>query len=206
MLVFYLADLIFPAQGGIRGGEMDYWINSSGEAKGPYTYRQLVSMWGCGALTADTSYYDAFVSSWRPLRLILESGLPPVPEGVQLPPTPPPEVGRRIEPDSDNLFTFTGRWDRSAYVVALVGYTSIFFVLCWVLRPADTVHTWGDVPGGYFIIVPLWLYLMTCAAVKRMHDINWSAWGIIVLPAMFTWLFLALIGGNDGPNLYGNKP
>jgi uncharacterized membrane protein YhaH (DUF805 family) len=54
------------------------------------------------------------------------------------------------------------------------------------------------------------LYLIACAAVKRMHDINWPAWGLflffIPISVWFTWIFLGIVKGTDGPNRYGTDP
>jgi len=212
---------------------LDYWINASGEAKGPYTYRQLLSMWSCGTLTADTSYYDAISSVWKPLKLILESGLPPIPESyVQLPPLPihpadqkiknillecseerksssPPE--KMIETEkphsNNNIFTFTGRWNRRTYFIIITAYGLAFGpLLYWAVTWNNPNNDPQNLAGGVYLIFFLWAYLAMCAAVKRMHDINWPAWGVIVLPAMFTWLFLGLVGGNKFENNYGPPP
>jgi uncharacterized membrane protein YhaH (DUF805 family) len=130
--------------------------------------------------------------------------MPPLPKGneyhLQYP------DGHSVPLRNNNPLVFVGRWNRGQYVGAVVGYTLVFIALCPFVYPHGLVD-WSSYTLPQIFIFPfLWAYLMTCAAVKRMHDINWPAWGVLVLPIMFTWLFLGLVGGNDGPNRYGEKP
>lgn len=190
---------------------MDYWISNSGETRGPYTTDQLRAMWGCGALTADTAYFDPTGRDWRPLRWLLERAETSPFMGGYAPPPPIPYQ------NSGNIFTFTGRWGRGRFCLSILGYSALslglgFLLLLPIRRDefggvavAD-VSLYEVVTASFYFIGATWLYLMTCAAVKRMHDINWPAWGILTLPFMFTWFFLMLIGGHDGHNRYGASP
>jgi TM2 domain-containing membrane protein YozV len=50
----------------------DYWISVGSESKGPYTHLQLQTMWGSGAVTADTLYCQEGANAWLPLSNLLD--------------------------------------------------------------------------------------------------------------------------------------
>lgn len=59
-----------------------FYINDNGEAKGPYTFGQLRSMWNTGTVTGDTLYCEEGFEEWLHLR-ILEDELDPPPQPQQ---------------------------------------------------------------------------------------------------------------------------
>jgi hypothetical protein len=67
---------------------MTYRIFQDGQAKGPYTFAQLRSMWASGHLTADALYRQEDASDWEPIeRLALD---PAIREIVSTPAPPLP--------------------------------------------------------------------------------------------------------------------
>ncbi len=175
---------------------MDYWINRDGITKGPFAIDQLRSMWEQGILTSDVNYYDVGRQVWMPLKSIMmrKSSPPPLPSNL------PPISSGEWYPNT-NIFSFSGRWPRTIFVLACGLYTALLLVIFVFLK-----ITVVNFPPIFSICVLFWMYLMTCSAVKRMHDINWPAWGILVLPFGFTWIFLALISSHYGANRYGPEP
>lgn len=80
----YLPGLIEPAKPPVTVAR-PYFIDQTGETKGPYTIRQLQSMWNAGSITGKTMYCQENDSEWRPLSMILEQLEPPVPAVVTQP-------------------------------------------------------------------------------------------------------------------------
>jgi hypothetical protein len=71
-----------------------YRIMQDGQAKGPYTFAQLRSMWASGHLTADALYRQEGAADWEPIeRLALDTAIQET-VSTPAPPLPSPEPTR----------------------------------------------------------------------------------------------------------------
>jgi TM2 domain-containing membrane protein YozV len=67
------------------GAARPYFIDQNGETKGPYTIRQLQSMWNAGGITGRTMYCQEEDSEWRALSTIVEQLEAPAASAVTQP-------------------------------------------------------------------------------------------------------------------------
>ena len=106
--------------------------------------------------------------------------------------------------DLEQLFSHTGRIGRLEYLVSAVILT-LFLLLALGLLAAMIDNILGVVLGGALVVAAA--FALTCATIKRLHDINTTGWlaAIGVIP-LVGWVFivvLALIGPGKEQNTYG---
>jgi TM2 domain-containing membrane protein YozV len=59
---------------------VEYYILQDDKQTGPYTVKQLRSMWNAGQLTAETFYWREGMSEWTPLRGVIDKLEHPLPQ------------------------------------------------------------------------------------------------------------------------------
>lgn len=185
-----------------KGETVDYIIQDGEHRKGPYTLTQIKAMWERGLITSTALYWSEGPGSWSPLHSLIEG---------RQEETSYRTSSKNSSGINQNPFTTTGRWGRARFLGFVALYTVVYVILGAIINPGSSYDAYGnlDLHKGpvvldlYLLLFMIWVYCMVCAAVKRMHDLNWSAWGVIVLIIPFTWLFLVLAGGTEVPNRYG---
>lgn len=121
------------------------------------------------------------------------------------------------------LFSFKGRINRKTYWIYFLVIICIISVFAEYIEPqineaAQKIYQ-SEHPLKYgfitmFIVIICLAYFSTLTAVpiiiKRLHDINKSAWYLllILIPIIdiFLWVILGCIKGDSEPNKYGNPP
>ena len=97
-----------------------------------------------------------------------------------------------------------GRTGRREFWLALAMVLIQFLLLC---LPAFWNLYLLILPGVFVLAAAVPIYVML---VRRIHDIGWSGWWILlaILPAVgeIILLFMALIAGTPGANRYGPVP
>jgi uncharacterized membrane protein YhaH (DUF805 family) len=114
------------------------------------------------------------------------------------------------------FLSFRGRISRQEFWLGYVGVIVILFLL---RRPLEdfsiyfftpTGHPWSDDELLFALVLPkliaaaISVWLLATISVKRLHDINLSAWWLPVF-----WLvgfILGFIPGNRGSNRFGADP
>jgi uncharacterized membrane protein YhaH (DUF805 family) len=143
------------------------------------------------------------------------------------------------------LFATTGRLRRSrfwlAHLVLFVAWIVVAIAYAAALGDkinrgdADTLSSLANPPLGIWLLIALLSYMSFCISAKRLHDLDKSAWWMLLFegPAILTWIasmtsgrpnallsfatfifglwFIVELGffrGTDGPNRYdsGNAP
>lgn len=102
---------------------------------------------------------------------------------------PVAEIKVSSEHESGGLFTLRGRLGVLKYAAqSLVLYTAFFAAMMFVLFSMNgAVFLEGDVESLNFLSVGIvgvmaavFIYLLVCMAVKRLHDINRSGWYLLL--------------------------
>jgi uncharacterized membrane protein YhaH (DUF805 family) len=104
--------------------------------------------------------------------------------------------------------SFEGRVGRGAYwlfvltlLVAIVAATIVADLLSAAVPTAGTVF--------WLALLATALWLSTAMTVRRLHDIGWSGWAVLLKLVPFggiLLLVLTLLPSADGPNKYGPHP
>ena len=100
------------------------------------------------------------------------------------------------------LFSYRGRIGlRGLYWRSLVGWFG------WpVMLPLGAVLTPGSKVGPIVLSLALFLWVMTAAIVRRLHDLGHSGWRIKPPPSPSLWLDTHLRRGDPGANRWGPPP
>lgn len=117
----------------------------------------------------------------------------------------------------DNLFSWHGRINRKVFIIRSIVLFIIGFILGLLTR-ALAVSTNEVVSAvlGIFSLPLMWIGIVN--NIKRLHDMGYSGWiilvilllalipilGAIIALAATIWLFC--IPGQKGPNKYGEDP
>lgn len=134
---------------------------------------------------------------------------------------PPSFFSRPPLPTSDNPLSIQGRFGRLSYIAWMTFLHIIGFaiMMIWMLTMgvvglgvqslnANIVDTLTGLNGfGFFVIYVLYIYFYIVLTARRLHDLNSSAWLIVLcfIPVinLFMWLYLILMPGTRGQNGYG---
>ena len=106
--------------------------------------------------------------------------------------------------DAD-YFTFEGRTSRSIYLIEIALPFLIGMVGYGLSLSSDlSTHT-----TGYLLII-VSIFCILFPTVRRLHDVNWSGWWVLVgfVPGgnFVLGLMLLIQKGTEGPNFYGPDP
>lgn len=106
-------------------------------------------------------------------------------------------------PVSEEFFSFEGRINRLKYLVQVLIPNALVFIGQGFVQSGSSV--------GIGVILSLAGTIMALfPAVKRLHDMNYSGWvlliGIIPLVNLILIFLLFLKKGTEGPNAYGPDP
>lgn len=220
-----------------RSKNSDWWYVANGQSTGPVSAQDLRQLLAAETLAANTLVWKPGMEGWRPLGQIvaLSQRLASARAGENA-------VTTRKGLDKLNFLflDIRGRIDRKTFLSAFFMLFLLAFVVQAILtvlvifiartEEANAAHylAWGVgalvVAAGY---VQVYVGLFAIA-VKRLHDLNRSAWWVlaycllmpfVMLPFIpvvikllgpFVWVFafLALFAkrGTVGPNAYGPDP
>lgn len=105
----------------------------------------------------------------------------------------------------DSFFSTSGRIRRTTYFLRLFLVYAILFSLAFVIGIASGYLNIDEKTMTFFIIplqilatITIWIQ-----AAKRMHDVDKSAWYILI---PFYNLILIFTEGTNGSNQYGEDP
>ncbi len=114
--------------------------------------------------------------------------------------------------DTSSPFSSKGRFARSTYLAYSFGTMFIVMLLAAALGATGLLsgNTAGMGPGatvamalGYLVV----LYVSTIFGIRRLHDLNWSGWWIVVMYIPIVGIVLAVpmlfFRGTAGVNSYG---
>ena len=106
--------------------------------------------------------------------------------------------------DLEQLFSPRGRIGRREYLITAV-VLSLFLTVALGLLAGMSGNVFGAMLGGILSLNAA--FALTCATIKRLHDIDSTGWpAIIGVIPVIGWVFiviLALIGPSKEPNPYG---
>ena len=113
----------------------------------------------------------------------------------------------------ENVFTLTGRFNRINRLAYFSGMCFVFLVVLFSNIIYSVVVTrLGATIGGLvgFCLFGLTMWMYTCLFRKRLHDLDKSAWFILVMfvPIInfIFGLYLLFAKGVEGDNKYGPDP
>ena len=123
---------------------------------------------------------------------------------------PPPIACRPVDSQINwirLLFSFKGRINRATFWNA---WGLIILSIFVILGPFVAI---GNETLYFSIAIPfclIWYYAKMAVCVKRLHDINMSAWNLIILHipliGIFFWIVIGSTKGNSEPNKFGIPP
>lgn len=124
-------------------------------------------------------------------------------------------VSRPIEPQMNwkrVMFSFRGRINRSTFW-SYIGLSSLLYLVLALILMLPDLITEASEPNSMYLIVmcPItaikFFYIDHAVLVKRLHDIDMSAWNLIILYIPIMGIFFGIVvvsrKGNLEPNKYG---
>lgn len=115
--------------------------------------------------------------------------------------------------DTSSPFSSKGRFARSTYLAYSFGTMFVMMLVAAALGATGLMsgNTAGMSPGttvamalGYLVV----LYVSTIFGIRRLHDLNWSGWWIVVMYIPIVGVVLAVpmlfFRGTAGANNYGS--
>jgi uncharacterized membrane protein YhaH (DUF805 family) len=105
---------------------------------------------------------------------------------------------------------FGGRITRRLFWLGQLGFTALSLLLWWSLELGGEGRRAAMTPAlAWATAAMVWAFL--AVSVKRLHDRDRSGWWMLLLlvPVVGTiwyWVELGLLGGDDGPNRFGDDP
>jgi len=114
-----------------------------------------------------------------------------------------------------SLFSFKGRINRIHYLLVCVVSTLVAMILSPIF---DDISSAAEASGNPLIFSPgFWIgavlsiitnfgytWIVLVAAIKRCHDIGWSAWAsLLILLPILGFLILVFYPGQAASNKYG---
>lgn len=104
------------------------------------------------------------------------------------------------------FFSYSGRIGRLHFFIGLVGLNIAGFLFGLFFASVDPPPLSGDEIVSLWFLVAAWPF--TALIIKRLHDFNWSGWGLIVLliplANLVLWLALFFGPGTTGGNDHGH--
>ena len=116
------------------------------------------------------------------------------------------DFGQAISNGLQNYATFTGRAARSEYWYWALFYFIVLFVTALIDAFLFPTNDWSPVNtiAGLGLLIP-----SLAVSVRRLHDIDRTAWWLLLMLTIIgslLLLFWAFLKGTDGPNQYGPDP
>ena len=126
-----------------------------------------------------------------------------------------------------DYFRISGRITRRQYILRLLGryvflflaffvfffttpYLNSFFEFIDSLPPVFSAFFDGVIGLLFIVFLVLYIIFMLAQEIKRLHDINYSGWylliGFIPFIAFIYYIILIFKDGTIGPNKYGPDP
>ena len=124
---------------------------------------------------------------------------------------------------SENMFNYSGRANRKEYwifglfnLLVIISYVLLVFGTDTLTSSANQYAQMLDADAIYYysflgIILLEILYFLTMIslAVRRLHDINFRGWWLLItlIPFLSIFIFiLTFFKGTKGPNRFGEEP
>lgn len=195
---------------------------SNDEQKGPCLLDAITTLYRNREINDATLVWSEGMAQWMPLSATI-SIAPQPPAYVQSAPVVPsteavsssynsPDTLQRIVPqpssvvNNDSLFSFDGRMSRgdfwSTYIALIIVLVIVFSVLFAISEALAGVV-------AFIAFIPV-VWLSFALSIRRLHDINYSGWWLLVSFIPYIGAFLLFIfyclPGTEGNNTYGSKP
>lgn len=124
-------------------------------------------------------------------------------------------------PINDLLFSFQGRIRRSQWWAVQIGVIGLILVAVFAAEGLVNVlaHTSG---GGKtagevvlsllgIVLFPLMVWINLATSVKRLHDLNWTGWLVLLafipyVGGLFSLVCMGCLDGKPGRNTFGPSP
>ena len=113
------------------------------------------------------------------------------------------------------LFSFRGRIGRARFWIATIGLSTAMAPVTYLAQVASRQLVPRDLLSYQPLIYPMLMLVfgwpVLAIQAKRWHDVNKSAWWILVnlapvLGSLVTLVYCGLLPGTDGPNRFGDQP
>ena len=118
------------------------------------------------------------------------------------------------------LFSFDGRIGRKAYWLFLIASLVVGFgIQIAALGPMMAAASSGDPAAMEGMSFPIWVWIVLipliwmslAVSAKRWHDVDKSAWWILIglipfVGGLIALIFNGFIAGTPGPNRFGEGP
>ena len=118
------------------------------------------------------------------------------------------EISFQPQQDSDPCCSYNSKFPRMKRTTFAIQFILLWF-LCIVVFGIVS-NTWGMHTTAADVILILTLVLSIFLVIRRLHDLNRSAWyfvfAFIPYVNIIFALYLLLVKGTDGPNKYGADP
>jgi uncharacterized membrane protein YhaH (DUF805 family) len=109
--------------------------------------------------------------------------------------------------DDGKWYSPSGRLGRARYFLRSFGYYFVFLLLTGVLTAIGSLASPEFAPMLSIPLAIAYVVVALSQGVKRLHDLNWSGWWLLlfIIPIVNFVLALLLLfkAGTDGPNDYG---
>ena len=116
------------------------------------------------------------------------------------------------------LFSFQGRIRRSHWWVTRLAVTAIALLLLFGWSAVQGALRAGNDPINLLlvalaalIVFGLIMWVDLALNVKRLHDLGWTGWLVLVsfvplVGGLFSLICLGIVDGESGPNQFGPSP
>jgi uncharacterized membrane protein YhaH (DUF805 family) len=114
--------------------------------------------------------------------------------------------------DESKWYSSKGRLGRARYFLASIGYYFVFILAMFLVGIIVGALNLPEVIMQVFMVPVFLAYIIfgTFLVVKRIHDLDWSAWWLLLLIvplANLVMIFLMLFKpGSEGENRFGLPP
>jgi uncharacterized membrane protein YhaH (DUF805 family) len=117
------------------------------------------------------------------------------------------------------LFSFDGRIGRKAYWLFLIASLVVMFGIQFAALGPMMSAAMTDPEAAANMSMPIWVWIVfipliwmsLAVAAKRWHDVDKSAWWILIglvpfIGGLIALIFNGFIAGTPGPNRFGEGP
>lgn len=109
--------------------------------------------------------------------------------------------------DDGRWYSPSGRLGRARYFLRSIGYYFAFLLLSGLLTGLASIASPTLAPLLSVPLVIVYVIIALSQSVKRLHDLNWSGWWLLlfIIPVVNLVMGLVLLfkPGSEGPNDYG---
>lgn len=180
---------------------------------GPYTEEEIRTRVQLGAISTTSLAWQEGMTDWQPL-----GSFPFFQTPRSVPLAIPPQIPNGSKTTQPNEFAtshavqkrsfFTERIGRVGFLLYNAGFNFaillIIGLLGWLIELLSLPEEISAAVGILAILLSILSYSITC--IKRLHDLDCSGW---LLPLCFiplAPLFLMILSGTKGSNLFGMSP